>query len=272
MEQVGCRGPALVTGASGGLGAALARRLAAGGYEVWLAARRVPQLEAVASDIRSSGGRAHVLELDVADHGASRARLARLERDCGGMELIVVNAAVAGMRAARPFASAPWENTLELLQTNLVGAAACIEPFLPGMLARGRGQVVGISSAMADIPSPLAPVYGASKAGLSFLLRSIDLETRPRGVAMTVVQPGFIRTDAVAGIPFRLPLVVEAEDAAALIERAILRRARVVCFPRSLTAILRLLAALPSPVAQWLFQRSVRSDAGRRLRAAAARA
>jgi short-subunit dehydrogenase len=236
---------ALITGASSGLGAALSRQLAARGVEVWLAARRAPRLEHEVARIRAEGGRAHALVLDVADAERSAQRLAQLDAETGGIDLVVANAGLAGMRAVRPLAQASWRHTSELIQTNLLGAAATITPFIPGMLARGHGHLVGVSSALAELPNASAPAYSAAKAGLSSMLRSLDLELRPRGIAVTLVEPGFIRTDATLGIELPLPFALEADRAALLLDRAIQRQARVVRFPWQAALSLRLVRMLP---------------------------
>ena len=116
------------------------------------------------------------------------------------------------------------------------------------MLARGHGQIVGISSLAADLPNPRAAPYGASKAGLTFFLESIDIELRPRGVAVTIVHPGFVRTPMLAElteINERTPLALTAEQAARIIDRGIQRRTRLVRFPWTLGFVSRLTGALP---------------------------
>lgn len=246
---------ALVTGASSGLGAALARRLAERGIEVWLAARRADALDAQVDAIRARGGRAHPLVLDVSDFDAALERLARLDRETGGIDLVIANAGVAGQRAAIPLSRAPWQGTSEILRVNLCGATASLAAFIPGMLERGHGHLVGISSVAAEFPNPRTPVYGASKAGLSFLLKSIDLELRPRGVAVTRVEPGFVRTPAAEGVSEPMPFIVELETAVAIIDRAIVRRRRVVRFPWPWRMLLRAVAALPVAISGPLIRR-----------------
>jgi short-subunit dehydrogenase len=246
---------ALVTGASSGLGAALAHRLAAHGCEVWLAARREDRLEAQVHAIRRAGGRAHALVLDVGDSDATFERLSALESDTGGIDMVIANAGIAGMPAAIPLSRASWQNTSALLRVNLCGAVASFAPFIPGMLRRGHGHLVGISSIAAALPNPRTPVYGASKAGLSFLLESIDIELRPRGVPVTIVEPGFIRTEAADGVSEPMPFILETDAAVARIERGIRRNARMVRFPWQWTMLLRAVAQLPAAVSAPLIRR-----------------
>src|SRR5262245_56252266 len=115
---------ALVTGASSGLGAALAARLAKRGVEVWLAARRREALEQNAQAIREAGGKAHVLPLDLAVPDNVAQTVERLDDESGGIDLVVANAAVAGMEAAVPASRLSWAPTRQLLTVNVLGNIA----------------------------------------------------------------------------------------------------------------------------------------------------
>src|SRR5262249_54097718 len=116
---------------------------------------------------------------------------------------------------------------------------------------------VAVSSLSALVPNPRMPVYGAAKAGLSYLLESIDIELRPQGIATTLVMPGFMRTEAAEGLDDWTPLMLEPAQAASIIERAIARRARVVRFPSPLVWLLRARTLLPYFLAAPLIRRLV---------------
>jgi len=237
---------ALITGASSGIGEALARRLAARGLEVWLLARRKPLLARVRDSIVEAGGRAHVVVADVTRGDETAERLAALDRETGGIDLVVANAGVGGKAAAMRPSRYGWSDVRDLLQTNLLGAAATITPFIGPMVARGHGQLVGISSLAGDLPAPRGAVYGASKAGLTYFLRAIDLELRPLGVAVTAVLPGFIETSMTNELRrSEMPMIMPLSRAIALIDRAIVRRARIVRFPWLMGAGAKLVNALP---------------------------
>jgi short-subunit dehydrogenase len=248
---------ALVTGASSGIGAALARRLAARGLEVWLAARRRSALDAEVAAIVAAGGRAHALELDVADADATVERLARLDEEAGGIDLVVANAGTAGDGLRRPGAQT-WASSKQVIGVNLLGAIATLTPFIPRMIERGAGQLVGVSSIAAHIVNPSGALYSASKAGLSTYLESIDIDLRPRGVAVTCVEPGFVDTAMAREHNDRLPLLLTTERAVEIIDLGIQRRARVVRFPWLTGAGARVLTALPRPLRAALFRRLVR--------------
>jgi short-subunit dehydrogenase len=260
---------ALVTGASAGIGLAVARRLAGRGVEVWMAARGLERLQAEVDAInRAGGGRAHALQLDVADTEATVARLAALDAEVGGIDLVVANAGLAGARGAIPLPKCSWADVRDILHTNLLGAAATVHPFIVPMVTRGHGQLVGISSLSADCPIARAAPYGASKAGLTFYLESADIELRALGVDVTIIHPGFVATpasDELIGVTAR-PLLMSAERMARIIDRAIRRRARLVRAPWIMGLLARVTAWLPRALTRPLIRRT----SGERLSAAAA--
>jgi short-subunit dehydrogenase len=238
---------ALVTGASSGIGYALSLRLAARGIEVWVSARRAALLDKLVAEITAAGGKAHALTLDVSRGDETAQRLAGLDAECGGIDLVVANAGVGGERGGRTMAESNWEDTRDMLTINLLGTVATVSPFIKPMVARGHGHIVGISSLSARSLMPRGQHYGASKAGMSFFLRALDIELRPLGVPVTVVEPGFMVTpmsdsmDARDPQPFRLSLA----RAVRLIERAIDRQARLIRFPWQLHALTGFANLLP---------------------------
>jgi short-subunit dehydrogenase len=260
---------ALVTGASAGIGLAVAKKLAARGVEVWMAARGLERLQAEVDAInRAGGGKAHAMQLDIADTDATVARLAALDAEVGGIDLVVANAGLAGARGAIPLPKCTWADVRDVLHTNLLGAAATVHPFIVPMLARGHGQLVGISSISADCPIARAAPYGASKAGLTFYLESADIELRAGGIDVTIIHPGFVATpasDELIGVSPR-PLLVSAEKMARVIDRAIHRRSRLVRYPWIMGLLARVTAWLPRMIMRPLIRRT----SGERLSGAAA--
>ena len=249
---------ALVTGASAGIGLAVARRLAARGLEVWMAARGREKLQAEVDAINRAGGKAHALVLDIADTEATVASLAALDAEVGGIDLVVANAGLAGARGAIPLPKCSWADVRDILHTNLIGAAATVHPFIVPMVQRGHGHLVGISSLGADCPIARAAPYGASKAGLTFYLESADIELRAAGIDVTIIHPGFVSTpagDQLIGVASR-PLLVSADKMARVIDRAIRRRARLVRHPWIMGFIARLSAWLPRALMRPLIRRT----------------
>jgi len=236
---------ALVTGASSGIGAALARKLAAEGYEVHLAARREAALEREVQAITAAGGRAHALRLDVADGDGTAARVLALDEAVGGLDLVVANAGVPG--TVRPY-KLTWPFVRDTLNVNLTGAAATLMPLVPRMMGRRSGHLVGVSSLAAEVPVPMGAVYGGSKSGLTHMLLGIRPVLRKAGVGVTVIHPGFVRTEMTAGARFPMPFIIDAPKAAEIIWRGIRRQQAVVRFPWPMALALSLVRLLP----RWL--------------------
>lgn len=237
---------ALITGASRGIGAALARRFADRGDEVWLAARSAPALESEVRAIKSAGGRAHVVLLDVSRPEETEERVSALDREVGGLDLVVANAGIGGPLV--PVAQQTLAQVRAVFETNLMGALATLLPVIPGMVERGRGHIVGISSLAGEVPLPTAAEYGTSKAALSFYLACAAMDLAPRGVHVTDIHPGFVRTELTAKNNFTMPFLVELDDAADLIVRAIQDHKRLLRFPLPLSTAITASRLLPTAV------------------------
>ncbi len=247
---------ALVTGASSGIGAALARRLAGRGIEVWLAARRRERLDEQVQAIRAAGGAAHALPLDVCDGAACAEQIARLDEQNGGFDLVVANAGM-GVPDQGP-ASLTFAGVKTVFDTNLTGALAVLVPLTSRMMERGRGHVVAVSSLNAKIQLTTAAPYAASKAALSFYIEAIRPAVEARGVAVTLVHPGFVRTPMTEAAPFPMPFLMDLDDAVARIDRAILRRRRRVDFPLALRLLIAIGALAPARLRYEVTRRAVR--------------
>jgi short-subunit dehydrogenase len=236
---------ALVTGASSGIGRALALWLAGRGIVVVAAARRVDQLEELRDEAARSGGVIEPLALDVTDTAAVRARVAEIDGRHGDLDLVVANAGAGELISARHF---DWEACERILRVNVLGAAATVTAPLPGMLERGRGHLVAIASIAAVRGMPRNAAYGASKAFLRSFMESlrIDLSTTP--VKTTCVFPGFIKSEMTAGNKFPMPFLLETDEAAARIGRAIYAQQAELWFPWQMALATRALGLLPSPL------------------------
>ena len=234
---------AFVTGASGGIGRALALRMAQDGVHVALAARRLPALREVTEEIAAAGGTARAYALDVRDPNAVAARVAEAEADLGPLDLVVANAGVAKGRWSGKLTFADCENTLDV---NVRGAVATLLAPLPGMLARGRGRLVGISSISAYRGLPKFAAYSASKAFLSAFLEVLRVDLARTGVRVSDIRPGYVRTGMTGRA--RPPLIMSADAAAHRIWRAIERGRSVYAFPYPMAATMRTLRRLPAPI------------------------
>ena len=199
---------ALVTGASSGIGAAIARELASRGHAVALVARREERLRSLATEIESElQVPAETIVCDLGDP-AERGRLVEELRGRGRAVEVLVNNAGFGLQA--DFATSPRERVLEMVRVNVEAVVDLTSLLLPGMLERARGSVINIASTAAFQPLPGSAVYAATKSFVLSFSEAIRTELRGSGVSVTAVCPGPIRTEftdvaGVGGIEDRTP-------------------------------------------------------------------
>jgi len=185
---------ALVTGASRGLGAALARELARRGAKVVLVARGKEELEAVAAGIRASGGEAHALPADVGDKGATYAIAGAAAALVGPVDILVHNASTLGPTPLRLLLDTECEDLERALEVNVVGPFRLTKAIAGAMALRGGGLVLHVSSDAATNAYPGWGAYGVSKAALDHLSRSWAAELEGTGVRFLSVDPGEMNT------------------------------------------------------------------------------
>jgi short-subunit dehydrogenase len=233
----------VISGASRGLGAALARRLAGPGVRLLLVARSAAALEAVAADCRARGAEAGIATLDVRDGPGLAAALAAFEA-AGPVDLVIANAGTSAGRLPDGGAESTAA-AIAQVEVNLIGAMHLVGPLLPGMVARGRGTVGLVASVSALRGMPDFAGYAASKAGLMSWGEGLRGALAPHGVRVSVICPGFF--DSAMGERFigRRPLLMTLDRAAERTHRALLKGEGRAIFPTPLGWLLRLLALLP---------------------------
>lgn len=240
---------ALITGASSGLGRSLARWLAQKDFTVYAAGRRVDQLESLAAEAPG-----HILPfvLDVADADAAHDAVKQLDERSGGLDLVIANAGVGDSMSAK---SIEWRRVRKVLDVNVMGATATLCGALPGMLQRGRGHLVGISSLAAFLALPKTGAYNASKTYLTAWLENLRLDVEAHGVAVTTIHPGFVRTEMTAKNKFPMPFIIDADDAAERMGKAILRRTKMFSYPLPTSLVVSVASSLPRPLQRALGRR-----------------
>jgi short-subunit dehydrogenase len=221
---------ALVTGASAGIGKELARRFARGGHDLVLTARRTDELRALADELRTAGGAAHVFPADLSDPTAPRALHDAVEAAGLTVDVLVNN---AGFGVYGPFANAEPDRLLAMLRVNVLALTELTRLFIPGMVARGRGRVLNVASTAAFQPGPLMAGYYASKAYVLSLSEALAHELRGTGVTVTCLCPGPTRTEFASAAAmhgsklFDSPNVADAAPVAEVGYRATMRGRRV---------------------------------------------
>jgi short-subunit dehydrogenase len=235
-----------ITGASSGLGAALAQAYAAPGIALGLVGRNAARLAAVASSCRAAGATVEEGVIDVADRASLEAWLTAFDRD-HPIDLVVASAGIS----AGPAPGSAGEDigvTTRQIAVNLLGAVHAVAPLVPAMAARGQGRIALIASLAAYRGLPYSPGYSASKAGLRAYGEALRALAEPHGIGVTIVCPGFFASPMTDRWVGPTPFVMSGERAARKIKSAIDRGYRRVSFPWPLMLGLRLCDVLPAAI------------------------
>jgi short-subunit dehydrogenase len=229
----------LITGASSGIGAALARRYAAPGVRLLLWGRHEARLAAVAETCKAKGAAVSVEAFDMRQADALKARLEALDET---PTLAILNAGVGGVPDAEAETPAHVETIAAVNFTAPLLAATLLSR---AMASRGNGHIVLMGSIADSIPLPMAPSYAASKAGLAMFAEALGLKLAGTGVAVTLVSPGFIDTPMSQGLDNPRPFLVSAEAAADILFRKLARRPARIVIPWQFAVIGWLVRTLP---------------------------
>lgn len=232
-----------LTGASSGLGEALARLIGARGARLGLFARREDRLAALAADVERAGGRALALPGDVADREAVERAARRLEASFGPIDVAIANAGIGEPTPATAFDAAVAARILEI---NTIGAIHLVGACLPSMVARRSGHLVAIASLAGFRGLPGSAAYCASKSAMRTLFESLRVDLRGSGVRVSTISPGYVETPMTATNLYPMPFLMSLDAGARRILKAIDRGRRDDAFPWPLSATVRLLGHLPA--------------------------
>lgn len=245
-----------ITGASSGLGEALARHYAAAGATLGLVARREAPMRDLAASLP---GQHQVYVVDVAEPARLAEAAAHFCATVGLPDVVIANAGVSvGTLTEHAEDIDAFER---VLRTNLLGMVATFQPFVELMRGRGQGRLVGIASVAGIRGLPGAGAYSASKAGTLAYLESLRVELHGSGVKVVTVAPGYIHTPMTAVNPYPMPFILPAAEAARRIARVVERGERYAVVPWQMAWVARVLGILP----RWLFDRLF-AHAGRKPR------
>jgi Short-chain dehydrogenases of various substrate specificities len=233
---------AWLVGASSGIGQALAFQLAQAGWQVAISARRLEPLRAM----QAQNPALHPYTLDATNVSSLHEAAAAITRELGEIDLCVLN---AGDYTPMPLAGFNIGLFRKLCDINYLGAVNGLDAILPLMLARGRGQVLLTASIAGYRGLPKSAPYSASKAAVISLAESLHLELKAKGVLLRVVNPGFVRSPLTDKNDFKMPFLMEAEDAAQAIMRDLPRQNFEIVFPKRFAYLMKLLRILP----YWLY-------------------
>jgi len=235
-------GHVLITGASSGIGAALARRYAAPGLRLSLGGRDFQRLEGVSAECRTRGATVAATAADVTDRAAMRAWVDAAD-DAAPLDLVIANAGIiAAMRASEESDA----RVREVLAVNLEGVLNTVLPAIERMRRRGRGQIALMSSLAGYRGFPDAPAYSASKAAVKALAEAWRGSLGELGIRVSAICPGFVTTPMTAHNDFPMPFLMSAERAAEIVVLGLARDRPRIAFPRPMALAVWFIAALPA--------------------------
>lgn len=241
-----------VTGASSGLGEAVARAAAAAGHPVVASARSAEKLERLAADV----GEITAQPVDTTDRSAVAAAVAAIE-SAGPIDVAVLNAGTHIPVDPAAFDAAAFRT---LAEVNLMGTVHCLEAVLPAMIARGGGRIAIVASVAGYVGLPTSAAYGMTKAGLINLAESLKPELERHGVTVQLVCPGFIDTPLTRKNKFPMPFLMKADAAAQALLNGLRSDRFEIVFPRRMAWTMTLLRHLPYK-AVFAITRKIASDA-----------
>ncbi len=246
---------AIVTGASSGIGWELAKTLAAKQCAVGVVARRKDKLAALVREIEAAGGRAAYACADVAERHQVVPAIHSLRDQLGPIDLLIANSGVGMATTVEP---QNIEDVEQMFRVNTLGVVYSIEAVLPEMLERGSGHLAAISSLAAYLGMPGESGYCASKAAVNSYMDGLRIQLGGRGIDVTTVCPGFIETPMTEANNFKMPWLMKADKAAAMIVRALERKKKIYNFPWQLSLLIKFARWLPD----WIVERALAGKSG----------
>lgn len=231
-----------ITGASSGIGRALALALAAEGATVTASARREEELHAVAREAEPLPGSIVPYPVDVTESTAVTQIVSRIEAEQGPIDCVILNAGVYDPQRSDHFSAEGYRRVFEV---NVLGVARCLEAVLKPMAERRAGEICIMGSLAAYRGLPEAAPYGATKAAVQNMSESLAPGLARQGIHLRLISPGFVRTPMTEQNPFPMPLIMDVDKAAAIIVRGLHKRHFEIAFPTRLAWILKLARGLP---------------------------
>ena len=255
LEQTPLQNPRtiLITGASSGIGEALALDYARAGRTLLLSGRDAARLEAVGAACAGRGATVSLKTIDVGDEQAMAEWIGEADEKTP-LDLVIANAGVSGGAGAGK-AGGLNQATREIFRVNVEGVFNTVHPALALMRARGRGQIALVSSMAGFVGMPSSPGYGAGKAAVRSYGEALRGRYAADGVEISVICPGFVVSRITARNKFPMPILMSADKAAGIIVRGLARNQGRIAFPWPMYALIRLISMLPVFVVEKMFRR-----------------
>ncbi|MBO6520291.1 MAG: SDR family NAD(P)-dependent oxidoreductase [Rhodospirillales bacterium] len=246
----------LITGASSGIGRALALELAGPGVLLAITGRDAARLSNVERELRDRGAEVIARTIDVTDRQSMSQLVADMEQHTP-IDLAVANAGISSGAGA---GSGDDDMTRDVFAVNLAGVLNTILPALVPMRSRHSGHVAIVSSVAGFRGLPSAPAYSASKVAVKAWGEAIRPELEHDGISLSLIYPGFVESRITDKNKFRMPFLMPTEKAGQIVARGLARRKKTIAFPWQMVWLMKALAALPSPIFYAIMRRAPRKD------------
>ncbi|MBB4955093.1 short-subunit dehydrogenase [Agrobacterium vitis] len=247
-------GLAWITGASSGIGRSLALRLVRDGYVVAVSARNAEDLRALASE---GAGRIHAFPLDITDQPAVHRVMAEIEAMLGPIDMAVFAAGTYVRESISHFSA---DQLRQMVELNIMGTGYCLEAIMPAMVARGRGKIGLVASVSGYTGLPGGGVYGASKSALITLAEALHPGLAAKGVTLSIINPGFVKTPLTDKNDFAMPFIVSSDEAADHIAKGMEAGKFEIAFSWKMVLLLKTLRLLPYPLYFAITKRMLRKS------------
>ena len=235
-----------ITGASSGIGQALAKHYAAQGHTLGLVARRAQPLEDLSRDLQSS---VYHYVTDVRDGVALRHAAEDFISKVGAVDIVIANAGVSAGTLTE--CTEDFEVFKDIFDINVLAMVSTFEPFVAAMTKQGHGTLVGIASVAGVRGLPGAGAYSASKSAVATYCESLRLELKPKGIDVVTISPGYVKSEMTANNPYSMPFLLETDEFARRAGRAINAKRRYAVIPWQMAVVARLMRLLPP----WIYDR-----------------
>lgn len=237
----------LITGASSGIGKALAEKLSREKNELFLISRNEAKLNELANHLNALGGAAFVYPCDVSNKNEVRECYNKIKTAHGMPDIAILN---SGVSHRTSISKIELNKAEEIMSVNFFGVIYFVQSLTEDFVQRGSGVIAGVSS-LADVRGfPRSGFYSASKAALSRYLESLRVELKPRGIKIITIRPGFVKTPMTDKNEFKMPFIMSAEKSAEIIFSGLANEKSVISFPFIMRMITNLLRYMP----QWIFE------------------
>lgn len=246
----------LITGASSGIGAALACGLAGPGVFIAITGRNAERLNEIEAAIKKVGANTMSRTIDVTDRTAMSEFIADIET-LAPLDLVIANAGISSSAGA---GDGDDETTRDVFAINLAGVLNTVLPALTAMRSRGLGHIAIVSSIAGFRGMPTAPAYSASKVALKAWGEAIRPQLAQDGINLSMIYPGFVKSRITDANDFPMPLIMPAEKAAETIIKGLIHGRKSIAFPWPMIWMMRLMSLLPRPVYNALLSRAPRKS------------